>query len=204
MRTKGSVFLAIVAGVAFAQAAAAADLGSAPRRPVHDESVPYGPAFSWTGLYIGTHVGYGWSDADWGDAVSGVSTSNLHPGYQKLDGGEALSYVRYRHTDSDIYRAARQQDFLRQAANQKSVRQLHSIGDAKHLLARLEEYFRFDKKFLSRRNLAGSLITLAEGLRQRGLPELARRAATFADGMSFSFLYDPPRGVLSIGYLLRH
>jgi hypothetical protein len=42
MRTKGSVFLAIVTCVAFAQAAAAADLGGAPRRPVNDESTPYG------------------------------------------------------------------------------------------------------------------------------------------------------------------
>src|ERR1043166_4957153 len=42
MRTKGSVFLAIVAGVAFAHGAVAADLGSAPRRAIHEESVPYG------------------------------------------------------------------------------------------------------------------------------------------------------------------
>lgn len=43
---------------------------------------------------------------------TGVSAINLHPGYQKLDGAQALSYVRYRHTDSDIYRTGRQQLFL--------------------------------------------------------------------------------------------
>jgi LCP family protein required for cell wall assembly len=43
---------------------------------------------------------------------TGVSAINLHPGYQKLDGGQALSYVRYRHTDSDIYRTGRQQLFI--------------------------------------------------------------------------------------------
>ena len=43
---------------------------------------------------------------------SGTSTINLHPGYQKLNGGQALSYVRYRHTDSDIYRNGRQQLFM--------------------------------------------------------------------------------------------
>jgi LCP family protein required for cell wall assembly len=43
---------------------------------------------------------------------TGTSTVNLHPGYQKLNGGEALSYVRYRHTDSDVYRNGRQQLFL--------------------------------------------------------------------------------------------
>lgn len=43
---------------------------------------------------------------------TGTSTINLQPGYQKLDGGQALSYVRYRHTDNDIYRTGRQQLFI--------------------------------------------------------------------------------------------
>jgi polyisoprenyl-teichoic acid--peptidoglycan teichoic acid transferase len=40
---------------------------------------------------------------------------NLEPGYQALCGFDALSYARYRHTDTDIVRAARQQAFLREA-----------------------------------------------------------------------------------------
>jgi LCP family protein required for cell wall assembly len=43
---------------------------------------------------------------------TGYSAINLHPGYQKLDGGQALSYVRFRHLDSDIYRNGRQQLFM--------------------------------------------------------------------------------------------
>jgi LCP family protein required for cell wall assembly len=43
---------------------------------------------------------------------TGYSAINLQPGYQKLSGGAALSYVRYRHTDSDIYRTGRQQLFV--------------------------------------------------------------------------------------------
>jgi LCP family protein required for cell wall assembly len=43
---------------------------------------------------------------------TGTSAINLQPGYQKLMGGAALSYVRYRHTDSDIYRTGRQQLFI--------------------------------------------------------------------------------------------
>ena len=39
MRTTRSVFLAVAASVAFTQAAAAADLGGAPRRPVREEVV---------------------------------------------------------------------------------------------------------------------------------------------------------------------
>jgi LCP family protein required for cell wall assembly len=38
---------------------------------------------------------------------------DLRPGYQRLDGVNALDYVRYRHTDSDLYRNARQQEFVK-------------------------------------------------------------------------------------------
>ena len=40
------------------------------------------------------------------------ATINLQPGYQKLNGGRALDFVRYRHTDSDFYRIRRQQLFV--------------------------------------------------------------------------------------------
>jgi LCP family protein required for cell wall assembly len=43
----------------------------------------------------------------------GFATINLFPGYQKLGGYQALDFVRYRHTDSDLYRLARQQLFVR-------------------------------------------------------------------------------------------
>jgi len=43
---------------------------------------------------------------------SGTAAIDLEPGYQKLDGQEALNFVRFRHTDSDLYRLARQQLFL--------------------------------------------------------------------------------------------
>jgi LCP family protein required for cell wall assembly len=48
------------------------------------------------------------------------ATINLWPGYQRLKGWQALDFVRYRHTDSDLYRLARQQLFvkgLKQAVN---------------------------------------------------------------------------------------
>jgi polyisoprenyl-teichoic acid--peptidoglycan teichoic acid transferase len=43
------------------------------------------------------------------------SEINVRPGYQRLCGVNALQYVRFRHTDNDIVRNARQQDFLREA-----------------------------------------------------------------------------------------
>jgi LCP family protein required for cell wall assembly len=45
---------------------------------------------------------------------------DLHPGYQRVDGVEALDYVRYRHTDSDLYRNARQQGFVKAFKQQVS------------------------------------------------------------------------------------
>ncbi len=43
---------------------------------------------------------------------------NVPAGYQRLCGKDALAYARYRHTDTDLVRAARQQDFLREARQQ--------------------------------------------------------------------------------------
>jgi LCP family protein required for cell wall assembly len=62
------------------------------------------------------------------------SEINLQPGYQKLNGAQALSFVRYRHTDDDTYRNARQQLFLKAVRQQISkvgvtdmLRVLHAI-----------------------------------------------------------------------------
>jgi LCP family protein required for cell wall assembly len=44
---------------------------------------------------------------------SGYATIDLRPGYQNLNGRQTLDYVRYRHTDSDLYRNSRQQQFVR-------------------------------------------------------------------------------------------
>jgi polyisoprenyl-teichoic acid--peptidoglycan teichoic acid transferase len=43
---------------------------------------------------------------------------DVRAGYQQLCGTDALAYVRFRHLDNDIVRAARQQDFLRAAKDQ--------------------------------------------------------------------------------------
>jgi LCP family protein required for cell wall assembly len=56
---------------------------------------------------------------------------NLWPGYQKLDGKRALDFVRFRHTDSDLYRVVRQQEFVKafkqQVSNEWSLFQLPGI-----------------------------------------------------------------------------
>jgi polyisoprenyl-teichoic acid--peptidoglycan teichoic acid transferase len=52
------------------------------------------------------------------------ATIDIQPGYQEICGETALDYVRYRHTDNDLIRAARQQDFLRQLKQQIGVSRL--------------------------------------------------------------------------------
>jgi LCP family protein required for cell wall assembly len=62
---------------------------------------------------------------------TGYAAIDIQPGYQKLTGKQALDYVRYRHTDSDLYRNARQQQFV------KAVKEQVSQISAFHLALRL-------------------------------------------------------------------
>ena len=55
------------------------------------------------------------------------SQIDIPPGYQLLSGVNALAFSRYRHTDSDFYRNARQQVFLR-AFEQAASRKFHGLG----------------------------------------------------------------------------
>ena len=52
---------------------------------------------------------------------SATRRSTSAAGYQRLCGQDSLDYVRFRHPDTDFVRAARQQDFLRQAKSQIGV-----------------------------------------------------------------------------------
>jgi LCP family protein required for cell wall assembly len=53
-----------------------------------------------------------------GTSSTNFANIDLQPGYQRLTGKQALDFVRYRHTDSDLYRLARQQQFV-SAARQR-------------------------------------------------------------------------------------
>jgi LCP family protein required for cell wall assembly len=78
-------------------------------------------------IEIVDRVGGVWVDVDRryynrnvGTAATNYANINLRPGYQRLKGRDALSYVRYRHTDSDLYRLARQQQFVKALKQQIS------------------------------------------------------------------------------------
>jgi polyisoprenyl-teichoic acid--peptidoglycan teichoic acid transferase len=66
------------------------------------------------------------------------SEINIQPGYQKLCGVKALQYVRYRHTDTDIVRSARQQSFLSDARQRVSLQDL--LFDQGHLTEIFTEF----------------------------------------------------------------
>jgi LCP family protein required for cell wall assembly len=56
-----------------------------------------------------------------GSYYNNYANINLQPGYQQLSGQQALDFVRYRHTDSDLYRVARQQEFVKAFREQVSA-----------------------------------------------------------------------------------
>ena len=69
-------------------------------------------------VQIVDRLGGAWIDVDrryFNDrsGPSGYATIDLQPGYQRLTGRQTLDYVRYRHTDSDLFRVARQQQFVK-------------------------------------------------------------------------------------------
>ncbi len=58
---------------------------------------------------------------------TGFSAIYIKPGYQQLSGRDALAFSRYRHTDEDFHREARQQMFLKAFENRAATR-FHGIS----------------------------------------------------------------------------
>jgi polyisoprenyl-teichoic acid--peptidoglycan teichoic acid transferase len=83
------------------------------------------------------------------------ATIDINPGYQKLCGKDALDYVRYRHFDDDLVRAARQQSFLSAAKEQIGLGRI--FGDRKELLRIFGRYTQTD---IARQNTAAILRLL--------------------------------------------
>ena len=94
----------------------------------------------------------------------GYATINLQPGYQQLTGGAALDFVRFRHTDSDIYRVARQQLFVQ--AMKEQFASSFSIGDIPKLVGAVSDNVKIGLgggQHLSL-GLLGSYVDFARGL----------------------------------------
>jgi polyisoprenyl-teichoic acid--peptidoglycan teichoic acid transferase len=77
------------------------------------------------------NVDHRYYNANVGSTETDFTSINLQPGYQKLCYENALDYVRYRHTDSDFVRVARQQDFLRNLRQQ--INPANEIGQIENV-----------------------------------------------------------------------
>ncbi len=108
----------------------------------------------------------------------GYATIDVDPGYQKMCGSDSLDYVRYRHTDDDFVRAARQQDFLRQAKDQVGLGKV--FGDRNELLKIFGKYTQTD---IARDNDAAilRLIKLAYDSTKHPIQEVKFRGAQSSD-----------------------
>jgi LCP family protein required for cell wall assembly len=118
--------------------------------------------------YFNTHSGPG-----------GFATIDLKPGYQKLCGKDSLDYVRYRHTDDDFVRAARQQTFLAQAKDQIGLGRI--FGDRNELLKIFGRYTQTD---IARNNDAAilRLLKLAYESSKHPIQEIHFRGAQSGAG----------------------
>ena len=96
------------------------------------------------------------------------ATIDIKAGYQKLCGQDALDFVRYRHFDTDLVRAARQQQFLSDAKDQIGVGKVFS--DRKALLRIFGRYTQTDIKTT---NAILRLLKLAVESAQKPVQEVA-------------------------------
>ncbi len=105
------------------------------------------------------------------------SSIDIQPGYQRLCGHNqaingALPFVRFRHTDTDLVREARQQDFLRWAKQNFTTREL--FNERTRLLHIVAEHSTFDKSLQTTNGLLDlfNLVLNANGgtLRQVAFP----------------------------------
>ncbi|HKG03079.1 MAG TPA: LCP family protein [Conexibacter sp.] len=113
---------------------------------------------------------------------------DVSPGYQKLCGQQALDYVRFRHLDNDFVRAARQQDFLRQAKSQYGVSRF--LDDPHKLTKRIGKFVRTDASLQSKEEVL-RLIYLAGYSADHPIREV-HFPATYENSAAGSFVTASP------------
>ncbi|MDX8151437.1 LCP family protein [Patulibacter brassicae] len=73
---------------------------------------------------------------------SGYAKIDVPSGYQRMCGEDSLDYVRFRHTDSDLVREARQTNYLAEARAQIANSKL--LGERNNLLRAINRYIKTD------------------------------------------------------------
>ncbi|HEX8120314.1 MAG TPA: LCP family protein [Solirubrobacteraceae bacterium] len=120
-------------------------------------------------------------------------------GYQKLCGQKALDYVRFRHADNDLVRAARQQDFLRVVKDQLSTSSV--IDDRKKLANVFEDAAQTDRSLSTLggfiRLLKLALFSADHPVRQLEFPaEFSKGVA--GDGTAVDYVDASPDAVAAV------
>jgi hypothetical protein len=117
-------------------------------------------------------------------AVTNYSSINIQPGYQKLCDANALAFVRFRHTDNDIVRNARQQDFVRWAKDQYTESDL--IANEGKLLKIFGEHTQTDRDLHTTDGLINlfNLVAFSSGhaIKQISFPAILLPCAPSAPG----------------------
>ncbi len=126
---------------------------------------------------------------------------DIHSGYQRLCGQRALDYARFRHADSDIVRAARQQDVLRAAKDQISTSSL--VDNRGKLIEIFQRNTQTDK---SLRSVKGVLKLAKLALYSTGNPvtQIPFPATFTGDETSGSFVEASPDAISKVAYRFMH
>ncbi|HWF33843.1 MAG TPA: LCP family protein [Solirubrobacteraceae bacterium] len=118
-------------------------------------------------------------------AYTNYSSIDIEPGYQKLCGTDALSYVRFRHTDNDLVRAARQQAFVRDAKDQYG--QSNLIANRGKLLKIFGQHTRTDANLHSIDGLINlfNLVAFSDGHAIKQIPFPTANIADVVNGIDY-------------------
>ena len=109
-----------------------------------------------------------------GTAATNYSNIDLQPGYQKLDGQQALAFARYRHDDSDLVRAARQQLLMRTIAHD-------ALGSEWDILKVRRLAFAVAKATTSDISGLGEVLSLARAVHDTPASRIVRTTVSASD-----------------------
>jgi polyisoprenyl-teichoic acid--peptidoglycan teichoic acid transferase len=90
---------------------------------------------------------------------------DIDPGYQRLCGQDALDYARFRHTDSDLVRAVRQHEVIRQVLAQAATSGRFTIGRRDELAELAGRFIDVDASLRRRKTVLsiGKLLLATSG-----------------------------------------
>jgi LCP family protein required for cell wall assembly len=109
-----------------------------------------------------------------GTLATNYADIDLQPGYQRLNGDQALAFARYRHTDNDFVRAARQQLLLRIVARD-------ALASGWNLLRARQLAFALARATTSDISGLGAVLSLARAIHDTPASLIVRRTVSASE-----------------------